>query len=512
MQPIVEITDGTIKGTRIGRVNVFRGVRYGADTGGANRFRPPQPVEKWTGVRNAVAPGRSAPQFDKPECHDPFFSWYCAIEPPGEDCLSLNLFAPEPGNGQRPVMVWLHGGGWRDYSGTAPGFDATALADAEDIVVVSLNHRLGVFGFVRLDGADTRFADSGNAGILDIAAALEWIRDNIGVFGGDSDNVTLFGESGGASKIAALLAAPRAKSLFHKAIMSSSGGGMTLAEPPEAEGVARSLAASLGVDRLDPKAMQALPMQVLLDATRKVSGSFRAMLDGRTFFTHPFDTKAPDLARDVPLMIGCTQTEATYFMRHDERNFRLGMEDVRRRLARFFDVDQVRTNHIVDTYCRAYPAEQPYVILCLAASDYMFKRNGYRMAALQAASARAPVWAYHFEWITPIEGGRMMSPHTAELPFVFGTTKAARGCVGDGPDLVPMTRMMMATWAAFARTGNPNNTTLPQWLPYDGEARHMMVLDIVPHSARDPGGVARAALDDLPFYGYGHSIPALVTG
>lgn len=510
MSPIIATTSGKVRGSATRGIHVFRGLRYGDTTGGANRFRPPQAVPAWTGVLDATANGPAAPQLARPENTDPFFSWYSAIEPLGEDCLRLNVFTPAPDGRRRPVLFWIHGGGWREYSGAAPGFDGTELARAEDVVVVSINHRLGVFGFLKLAGDDPAFADAGNAGILDILAALRWVGDNIAGFGGDPGNITLFGESGGGSKIAALLSAPAAKGLFHKAVIESSGGGMRLAPPDEADKVARALADALGLDRLDPARMQGLPMQTILEATRKVTGNFRGSIDGRTFHRHPFADSAPETAAEVPLMIGCTRTEATYYMRGGDRNFTLELPDVERRLTRFFECEPAVTRTILEAYRATYPDESPSNILFLAASDFIFKRTNYGIAALQAATATAPVWAYHFEWASPIEGGRMGSCHTMETPFIFGTTEAAKGCVGDGPDLPQMTRMMMATWAAFARTGDPNNATLPRWPRYDGKDRWTMVLDVAPKAVQDPGGAARDALGVLPAFGYGHAIPTIM--
>jgi para-nitrobenzyl esterase len=441
---------------------------------------------------------------------DPFFAWYSEIETPSEDCLFLNLFTPGLGAGNRPVMVWIHGGGWTAFAGTAPGFDGTALARREDIVVVSINHRLGVFGHLSLEGTAEDFADSGNTGVLDIVLALRWVRDNAEAFGGNPANVTVFGESGGASKIAALLSMGKAKGLFHRAIVQSSGSGMTLATVDEAASAASRLKQVLGHQRLDPLAMQALSMEEILKATSIATGPFRGMIDGRNFLRHPFDGTAPASAIDVPVMFGCTMTEGTYYMRGDPRNFVLEIGDVRRRLSRFLEIDGSATDRIIDIYRSEYPDISPSRLLFLCFSDYIFKRATYRMAELQSMSARAPVFAFHFEWETPIEGGRMGSPHTSEVPFIFGTTAAARACVGEGSDLPVMTQTMMAAWAAFARSGNPSHGGTPAWLPYTASQKLTMRLNTRSVLASDPGGVARAALADLPPFGYGHSLPAII--
>jgi para-nitrobenzyl esterase len=507
-QPILETAYGKLRGISADGVHVFRGVRYGADTGGANRFRPPQPPAPWSGTRDALANGPAAPQLARSENTDPFFAWYSAIEPPSEDCLFLNVFTPGMDDARRPVMFWIHGGGWREYSGGATGFDGSALAREQDVVVVAINHRLGVFGHLMLDGDS--HPDAGNVGSLDVVAALEWVRDHACAIGGDPGNVTVFGESGGASKTAALLSMPRARPLFHKAILQSSAGGMRLAKPNEAQRNADGLKAALGLDRLTAEAMRELPMQAVLDATRQVPSSFRGMIDGRTYIEHPFGDHAAAAAVGKPLLIGTTGTEATYYMRGDPGNFALDWSQVVTRLGRFFEIDRSAAARITDAYRAANPEASASLVLFLAASDFIFKRNGYRIAGLQAATG-APVFSYHFEWETPVEDGRMGSVHTLEVPFIFGTTDAARACVGSGQDIAEMSSKMMASWASFARKGDPNTAQLPRWAPYSEADPQVMRLGNKCCLAHDPGGTARSALAGLPYFSYAHNIAAITS-
>jgi len=507
MKPIAETTNGRIRGMSGDNVLTFRGIRYAASTGGSNRFRPPQSVEKWAGVIDVEIFGASAPQLAKPESDDPFYSWYSGIRQISEDCLFLNVFTPGI-KGKRPVMLWIHGGGWRDFSGTAPGFDGSRLAASQDVVVVTINHRLNIFGFLKLDGEDDRFADSGNAGTLDMVAALEWVRDNIEAFGGDPGNVTIFGESGGASKVAALMAVESAKGLFHKAIVQSSAG-VRLATFDEATRASRSLATILGKPRLDPAEMQALPMDVLLDAMRQAGFAYRGMIDGRTFAGEPFATSAPAASSDIPLLIGCTSSEFTYYIRNDDRNFHLDMEELRQRLHRFFDLDDARVDTLLNAYRQAEPELDASGLLIAIATDQIFKRSTYSIASHQACSRRALVYAYHFEWETPIEGGRMRSPHTCEVPFIFGTVDSAAGCLGTAPDLHRLSDRMMSIWSAFARSGNPNTERMPDWQSYDPDGRAMMALDLECRPVCDPKGQRRAALDALAPFGSRNHIPVL---
>lgn len=510
MDSIVETTNGNVCGTFDGEVHIYRGVRFGATTAGVNRFMPPQRPQKWAGIADAKHAGASAPQLPSSMNSDPFFAWYSAIETPSEDCLFLNVFTPAINNGSRPVMVWIHGGGWSSFAGTAPGFDGAVLAQSQDVVVVAINHRLGVFGHLVLDSTDDSYSDSGNVGMLDIVAALEWVRDNAESFGGDPANVTVFGNSGGASKIAALLSMARAKGLFHKAIIQSSGSGMKIAPPEEASLVAHKLCQALGMENLDPKGMQEFSMTQILEVTKTATGPYRGMIDGRNFEDHPFDSVAPAISTDIPVMIGCTLTEGTYYMRGDVLNFALELADVRRRLSRFLEVDTLKVDQIIAAYQTSYPTASPSQILFLCFSDFMFTRNTHHIAALQSASARAPVYLYYFNWQSHVEGGRMGSVHTCEVPFIFGTTASAAACIGNGADIPVMAKRMMATWAAFARTGNPNNATLSQWQPYDLIQKQTMILDVECKLVGNPRGAALATLDDLPHFGYGHSIPAII--
>jgi para-nitrobenzyl esterase len=507
--PVVETTYGKISGATDNGVHVFKGVRYGETTGGTNRFMPPKPPTPWAGVQDATEWGASAPQI--PESQAPLYAWYTTIQPINEDCLFLNVFTPGlRDHKRRPVMVWLHGGSWGSCAGTAPGFNGTNLSRAGDVVVVTVNHRLNLFGYIQFDGQDEAFADSGNAGVLDLLAALRWVQGNAASFGGDPDNVTIFGQSGGAAKVVALMGMPAAKGLFHKAVVESCSGGMRIDSPQEAAQQTHALALNLGLSGLSGAAAQAIPMDKLLKAMKPISDPFRPVVDGRNFTHDPFFPAAPATSANISLLIGNANTESNYYLAVDPKNFSLALPDVQRRMERFLKLDDARTSQIIDAYQTSYPSYTPSQLLTTMTTDYLFKRNTLHVAALQ--SQQASVYAYVFARETPVDGGVLGTPHTSEVPFIFGTTAAAAAMVGTGSDLQPMTERMMATWVAFARHGNPNNHNLPHWDVYNDQSRQTMVLSMNSHLASAPGGEARAALKGLPYYEYSISRTAFMHG
>ena len=300
--PIATVKTGQLRGSTDGNIHVFKGIPYGAPTGGVNRFKPPQPPKSWNGVRDALKFGDRCPQMAVSGGNEP----RTGAVSTSEDCLVLNVWTPGLRDGKkRPVMVWLHGGGYVSGSGASPVYDGARLAQRGDTVIVTLNHRLNAFGFLYLShGAGPEYADSGNVGQLDLIAALQWVRDNIAEFGGDPQLVTIFGESGGGSKVGTLMAMPLAKGLFHRGILQS-GFGLTAVTAEEATKTTDGVLAALNLNRSQVRQLTTVPMEKLQEAVRKVTGGMPMgvgpVLDGRSVPRHPFTPDAPPLSENIPV-------------------------------------------------------------------------------------------------------------------------------------------------------------------------------------------------------------------
>ncbi len=336
---VVQTRNGTLRGLRDRGVSSFRGVPYAADTAGRNRFMAPQPVPGWSGERDATAYGPLSPQIKSGMGGAELFEWYDQPEPTGEACCVLNVFTPSTdASARRPVMLYIHGGGYINGGGGGVGLDGTNLANFGDVVVVTVNHRLNAFGYTSLSHLDREnFGDAANAGNLDLVAALRWVRDNIVEFGGDPGNVTLFGQSGGGSKIMTLLAMPAAQGLFHRAISMSGAAGLTIDPEAAMQPYVDALLAELGIAAGGLAALQTVPAETLLQARlRAVARSglegARPVIDGHHIVTTAMSAQGLAMQAGIPLLLGSTRTEASLFFRSDMRNFRLTEAQMRSRL------------------------------------------------------------------------------------------------------------------------------------------------------------------------------------
>jgi para-nitrobenzyl esterase len=505
---IAETTFGKIRGVDNGGIKTFKGIPYGADTSGANRFMPPADPADWSGVRDALAYGHSAPQHD-PAAPPPSAGTLSVsghdLPAEGEDCLVLNIWTPAIGSpggssAKRPVMVWCHGGGFANGSGSSPDTDGANLARRGDVVVVSLNHRLNVLGFADLSEFSKDFAASGDAGMLDIVQALKWVRANIAQFGGDPNTVTIFGQSGGGRKVETLLAMPSAKGLFHRAIIES-GAAVKLVDRDVAVRNAEQLLAKLGVDRKSVLELQKLPVDKIMAAYFAVVkdnsgvdaslGGFSPCVDGKILPQHPFYPNASPVAADVPVMIGCTRTEMTLFSLNDPSAFSLNDADMRARVTQLLGEQAPK---MIDLYRKLNPEASPSDIYFLIASDYRYGAPTMIAAQRRAALGKAPVYLYYFTWETPVQGGRLKSPHTMEIPFAFDNVKVSARITGGGAEAIALADKVSDAWIAFARTGDPNTPKLPHWPAYDAKDRATMVINNVSKVVNDPLREQRVAM------------------
>jgi para-nitrobenzyl esterase len=511
--PIIETASGRIRGYLNDGVYTFRGVRYGASTAGKNRFMPPQKPNPWAGVRDATSYGYSAPQTNPatrgiaaPETEigqilagsDEFR----AAPPESEDCLFLNVWTPGlDAAGKRPVMVWLHGGGFSMGSSASLLYDGTNLARRGNAVVVGVNHRLNVFGYTHLgDLGWPEFTHSGNAGQLDIIAALQWIRDTIDRFGGDPKRVMIFGESGGGAKVSMLLASPPAKGLFHSAVIES-GPGVRMGERGPATKVAEMLLEELGLDAKRLPELQTLPTDKILAAyfatTQTLarrgggreglgSGAFGPVLDPEVLPAHPFHPTATRISEDVPVMVGWNKTESTAFSISDAQLFSLDEAGMRKRIEGLVGSD---ADLLIKACRNEYPNLSPSAIYFYISSYSMMGAGSVAIAERKAALGKAPAYLYRFDWETPVFNGKLISPHGLEMPMVFDNVeRGGAALTGGGADAVKLAAKVSEAWIAFARSGNPNakKSGLPLWEPYDATKRPVMVFDNQSRIVYDP--------------------------
>jgi para-nitrobenzyl esterase len=512
METLVETASGKVRGTMRDGVHIFRGIAYGADTGGQHRFQPPRPIS-WTGVRDASACGPRSPQSER-SAGAPYHAWLHDPGKAGESCLVLNVFTSSIDEASRcPVMVYFHGGGFAIGSSGAPGIDGASLAK-HGAVVVSMNHRLNVFGHLYLGDAEGgRYADSGNVGMLDLVAGLEWVRQNIARFGGDPDNVTIFGQSGGGSKVAVLMAMPKARGLFHKAIIQSASSLLALATREEAERNTFHFLAQLGLDKTKIRQLHALPVQTLLGAipvTIIAAGgidNFRPVVDGRTLPWQPFDAQAVNLSAAVPLMTGWCENEQRLTFASSPELYRQSMQEVRTGIASMLGIAQADAGRLIEVYRRGRPAEAPGDIYAQIYGDHRYRRTVTRAAELQCAHGGAPVYMYLLNWKTPVQDGLLRTPHTLCIAFAFANVDLATGITGTGIDRYRLQDEMSQAWLAFARSGNPNHAGLPAWPAYCTSTRPTMVFDRQTRLVEDPLREERIAFDGYPPY-----VPAIGEG
>ena len=504
---IVETSSGKIRGYSRNGIYTFKGIPYGASTEGSARFMAPTKPKPWTGVRSSMQYGWVSPQGPRGGWANDeeawLFSWNDGIQ--NEDCLRLNVWTPSINdNAKRPVMVWLHGGGFVAGNGQEhPAYDGESLARSGDVVLVSLNHRLGAVGHLDLSQYGEKFKDSGNVGMLDIVLALEWVRDNISRFGGNAGNVTVFGQSGGGGKVNTLLAMPSAKGLFHRGIVQS-GSMLRGATTERAARLTTQIVAQLNVK---PDDLQTIPYQHLVEVSMSIiaknrpSGppdvrrmadllGFAPVVDGKNLPVHPYDPTAPAISADIPIMVGTVLNEFVNGINHPEYEM-MTEEEVAKRTANFFGAQH--GPEILKVFNEQHPGEKPFDIYSrmMAAS---VRQGAVTQCERKATQGGAPAYLYWFQWKTPVLDARPRAFHCSEIAFAFDNTARAENMTTNSPEAQSLAKKVSAAWVAFARTGDPNHPGLLQWPKFTTEKCPTMIFNTQCEAKDDPDTVERKAI------------------
>lgn len=490
---------GVVEGESLGSVIAFRGMPYAAPPVGELRFRPPIPAVSWSGVRSGLDMGPACPQLigdDPTENSEAVMS---------EDCLTVNVWTPRPDAGKRPVLFWIHGGGFTVGSARNTWYDGQHLAARGDVVVVSINYRLGAWGFLDLRSYGARYRESANVGLLDQIAALRWVQQNIAHFGGDPGNVTIFGESAGAASVGDLLSIPAAKQLFAKAILQSGlpGGrtGTMSIRHPKLTTTFLKLAGARSIDELSKKSMrELLDAQQRLFSTTTDIGTFGPSVDGELLKERPFAVVAEGRGNPVPILIGTTREEMRYFSTAEDN----GIEQKPRSLLleQLKSTVGARAPAVLDEYLRLYPKWGDAVVQI--ASDAIMRFPTVQLA--DAVSAFQPVYLYLFTYLSNSTYKNFGSAHAMELPFVFGTINLPEVIVftGRDPRRLALSDRVMDSWIAFARSGSPTPKGGPEWPRFNPTQRPTMELGPEPRVLNDPLSEQRAV--------WGATVPTIEQG
>lgn len=506
---VVETTAGKVSGYIRNGIFTYKGIPYAAPVAGEARFMPPAKAKPWAGVCSSMQYGQVCPQVARTGWANDeeawLFSWDDGI--PGEDCLRVNIWTPGINdNKKRPVMFWIHGGGFQAGSGQElPSYDGENLAKRGDVVVVSVNHRLAVLGYLNLaEVGGAKYAASGNIGQLDLVAALEWVRDNIANFGGDPSNVTIFGQSGGGAKVSTLMAMPSAKGLFHKAIVQS-GSGLRMVQPETSAKVAAAVLAELNLNSNHLDQLHKLPVQALISAgvaaMRKLSpggGPARVFqrradragwgptVDGKILPQHPFDPAAPAISANVPMLIGTCLNEFTNGINNPNVDALTEAELAERVKAMYGE----RSGQIIAAFRKANPTAKPFDLFSFI-STVVTRHNAITQAELKAAQKAAAVYQYQFAWQTPVLDGRPKAFHCAELAFCFDNVDRCVNMTGGGADARALAAKVSEAWIAFARKGDPNHAGLPKWPGFTADKPTVMIFDNKCEVKNDPDRTER---------------------
>lgn len=481
---IVESAYGRLQGEQTNGVFTWKGIPYAKPPVGSLRFRAPERPDSWEGIRDATSFSPVAPQSQR-EIMEFFGN---DISNMSEDCLYLNVWSPGADDKKRPVMVWIHGGAFVSGSGSSSWYDGASFAAQGDVVVVTINYRLGILGFLHLgEIGGNEYATSGNCGIQDQVAALQWVQENIAAFGGDPNNVTIFGESAGAMSIGVLLGFPSAQGLFHKAILQS-GAAANVHPSEKATKIAGHLLAALQVEPTNLSKLEELPVEQLIQASDLVPPmSLGPVIDGISLPRHPEEGIADGSAKDVTILIGTNKDEYNIFSAFAPE----WKNADEAKVTNFFEKTFGPLVPLISSYLGGnQPLSQELYNKLLTMSIFTYPAQ--KLTELQVKQG-APVWMYRFDWETPVFGGALKSTHALEIPFVFNTldTPNTENFTGSSPERQLVAEQMHQAWINFARNGNPNSESLREWPQYNLNDRSTMIFNLESAVENDPNGKER---------------------
>ena len=498
---IAQTEYGKVRGFILRGIHQFLGIPYGADTSGKNRFMPPQKPLPWNDIKPTIWWGNSAPQIMEKRYANAYSSFvdHWNYDDVSEDCLKLNIWTPALDKANRPVIVWLHGGGFVNGNGIEQdGYHGENLSRMGNIVFCSVNHRLGALGYCCLSSVGGPLA-SGNAGNLDLVASLEWIKNNIAQFGGDPNNVTIIGQSGGGAKVTTLMNMPAAKGLFHKAV-ALSGSSLIGVNKDYAEKLGAKVLEEAGFKIGEFEKLQQMPwLEFIQIANRTVAKfsdeakkmgiqreGFSPVSDGIHLSSEPFFTGG--MSENIPLMINTTFHEWTP-SRSDASLEKVTWEEITEKIsARFGE----KSSLIVSAYRKQFPTASPVEIWALILSN---RKNAVATADAKSKNGKAPVYVSWFGWQPPLFDGRIRAFHCIDICFWFYNTDLMFTHTGGGKRPRALSTKMANSFIQFVKTGNPNGGGLPEWLPYSAEKGETMILDDLCLLQNNPDSEARKSMD-----------------
>jgi para-nitrobenzyl esterase len=493
---------GKVRGFVLRGINQFLGIPYGADTSGKNRFMPPVKPEPWTDIKPTVWWGNTAPQIMEKRYSNAYASFvdHWNYDDVSEDCLKLNVWTPKIDSGKRPVVVWLHGGGFTNGNAIEQdGYHGENLSRLGDIVFCSINHRLGPFGYSHLKAAGGH-PHSGNVGNLDMVAALEWVKNNIANFGGDPNNVTIIGQSGGGAKVTSLMNMPAAKGLFHKAV-ALSGTSLAGVNKEYAEKLGLKVMEEAGLKPGEIEKLQQIPWRQYIDITTRAvekfaeeakkmnisRGGFSPVADGVTMNDQPFFSDPNHFSADIPLIINTTFHESSP-SRTDAKLEEISLAEVVEKIKPRFGADSAK---IVEAYSQNFPKAKPVEVWAMILSN---RKGAIAAADAKVSQRKAPVYVSWFGWQPPLFDGRMRAFHCDDICFWFYNTDLMLTHTGGGKRPRALSSKMAKSFLSFIKTGNPNGGGLPAWKPYTKENGETMILDDTCQLVNNPDAVGRKAL------------------